>query len=307
MYDEKVTSFFHADDIAIIADSSEHLQSMLNTCSTHARQLGYQYAPTKCKIVAPPNTVVTMDGAKIENVSNFTYLGVPIGQKGVRGDLFAKATAAKANRTIGVLRSIGLNGSGFSMKVKIRMIQTIVRPRTNGKDTRPTIATSSQLRTESGIFGSSQYKLASAASPDRVRATERFVDRAVRAGPNHLKAQAWRTHRTKRVGHSIFNRAEKMPRIKMHIPNWERGIPLPPEPESTKRRTLMALWDHNVVSCVQPRPRQRPKVNLRILLNGVTPKEQGGQPTPCTEMCADEMMKVEGLRFGPGGCAKGGI
>ena len=124
LHEEKIKSFYYADDIAMIADSLEHLQAMLNTCTKHASQLGYQYASAKCKIVAAQNTVATMNGVVIENVANFTHLGVLIGHNEARGDLFAKATAAKANRTIRVLRSVRLNGSGFSMK----LIQAFVRP-----------------------------------------------------------------------------------------------------------------------------------------------------------------------------------
>ena len=50
--DTKAASFFYADDIAIIADDREQLQSMLQTCEEHSKEDGFRFSPTKCEIVA---------------------------------------------------------------------------------------------------------------------------------------------------------------------------------------------------------------------------------------------------------------
>ena len=306
MHGERTASFFYADDIAIIADSQEHLQRMLDVCEKHSRDLCYAYAPDKCKIVAPANTVVRLNGTILENVPDFIYLGIPVGGKGVESKLFGKNTAKKTNKTIGLFRSLGLNAGGFSMKTKISMIKTFIRPQLEyglalmdkthvdplqralnyamrAAFSVPPNTSSKALRALTGI---------ETVEAGRVRASERFVNRAALAGADHLKSHAWASHRESRVGFSIFNKAEKLPRIKEHLRQWDEKIPLPPEDKSKRKETYGKLWNHREVSESQPDPR-RSKVNLRRLLNKAPKEEQSklckwilrrplARHTPCT-------------------------
>ena len=322
MNTERIASFFFADDIAIIADSADHLQKMLDVCSQHASELGYEYAPTKCKIVAPDGTQVQMNGQTLENLEHFTYLGIPVGMKGVNGKLFSKTTAAKTNQSIGLFRSIGMNAGGMGLQVKTTLIKTFIRPqleygialvgKTNAAPLQRALnyAVRAALSVPPNTSTDAIMALTGIETVEagRKRSTERFVDKAAMAEPNHLKHHAWKSHKISRQRGSIFNGSEKIERIRVHIPQWEEGVGLTPQGRETRTTAHQARWTNPVVLAAQPDPRP-PNVNLKLrkkisklpqadqaLLCRWIARRPRGRPTPCTNCVLGDRATVEHMQ-----------
>jgi len=77
-----LNGLFFADDIALMAESPEHLQSLLDTAVEFSKRWKLAFNIQKCKIVIfnrRDDTKLcnwTMDGAKVEVVAQYKYLGV---------------------------------------------------------------------------------------------------------------------------------------------------------------------------------------------------------------------------------------
>ena len=74
----------YADDISLLAESAEELQSMLSVCEAWAAENGFEFSVEKSKAMVlagtdPPELpTVTMYGEALEWVREFKYLGCPI-------------------------------------------------------------------------------------------------------------------------------------------------------------------------------------------------------------------------------------
>ena len=306
MHQHRIASFFYADDIAVIADSSAHLQRMLDVCMDHSQELGYEYAPAKCKVVAPRGTEVRLNGNVLENVQTFTYLGMPIGMQGIDGALFVKETKAKTERTIGLFRSCGLNGGGFGLQVKAKLIKIFIRPqleyglallgKTEARSLQSTLnyamrAAISVPRNTSSDALRALLKIETMEA-GRTRSIERFTNRAALATSEHLKNHAWNSHKRTKGGRSVFKNAERIPRVRDHRSLWENGVEL--IPSGGRKEQWRSLWENPIVASVQPDPRDPGrKLNLGNMVAKLRQRDQAtlcrwivrrpqGQPTPCT-------------------------
>ena len=306
MHEEKIASFFYADDIALVADSKPTLQKMLDICETHAVEHKYNFAPAKCKIIAPRGTVATMQGEALEIVENFTYLGIPVGNHGINGKLFAKTTATKAQQTITFFRGLGFNGTGLKWSVKMSIFKTFLRPKLE-------YGLSLIGKTDARLLqGSINYALrcmfsvpmscstaallaltnATTIEQRRVTLTRKFMQRVVLATDNHMKAQAWKAHSSKKTGKSIFTQAKKIPWIKDNIQLVIDRQPVPNNYEEMSRHRQEVYWRESIVREVQP-PHTSSKDMIAHKIDKLPVKEQNvlfrwilrrprGKPPRCT-------------------------
>ncbi|CAH8674745.1 unnamed protein product [Schistosoma haematobium] len=93
------------DDIILLCDNAQAMQSALNQLAINVRRYGMCFAPSKCKVLLrdwqDPNPVLTLDGEQIDVVEKFVYLGSCISAGGGVSDeinaCIVKARAAYAN------------------------------------------------------------------------------------------------------------------------------------------------------------------------------------------------------------------
>ena len=124
-----VASFLYADDIALVADSPDHLQRLLDLCSAHAQSHGYRFAPDKCvHVAAGPSSPVVLEGRPIPQASSFCYLGVEFGATGIMQSVHARARVDALDRPLSLLRSLGFNGVGLSAVTRRALYHTFLRP-----------------------------------------------------------------------------------------------------------------------------------------------------------------------------------
>ena len=79
-----VKDLLYADDISLLAETAEELNSMLQICERWARENGFEFSVGKSKVMVLAGTdpselpVVTMYGEALDWVKEFKYLGFPI-------------------------------------------------------------------------------------------------------------------------------------------------------------------------------------------------------------------------------------
>jgi hypothetical protein len=125
-----INCLLYADDVALIATENT-LQSLLNVCEQHSLEIGYRWNPAKCVILTTPDDPInyTLYDQSIDKQDTFFYLGIPFKPNGVLAPLeLVRHNTTKAEKTLQLLSSIGLNSSGFSKLLASRLYQQIIRP-----------------------------------------------------------------------------------------------------------------------------------------------------------------------------------
>ncbi|CAH8292457.1 unnamed protein product [Schistosoma rodhaini] len=126
---ERLLDLEYADDIVLLCDNAQGMQSALNQLAISVRRYGMCFAPSKCKVLLQDwqdsHPVLTLDGEEIEVVEKFVYLGSYISAGGGVSDeidaRIMKARAAYAN--LGHLWRL----CDISLAVKCRIYNASVR------------------------------------------------------------------------------------------------------------------------------------------------------------------------------------
>ncbi|WP_432422665.1 reverse transcriptase domain-containing protein [Streptococcus dysgalactiae] len=127
----RVTDLEYADDIALLGESAQAMQTVLNRMAIEVSQFGMCFAPSKCKVLLQdwqePVPVITLNGDRLNVVDNFVYLGSNIAAGGGVGDeissRIAKARLAFANlRHLWRRRDIRLSLKGRVYKATVRSV-----------------------------------------------------------------------------------------------------------------------------------------------------------------------------------------
>jgi hypothetical protein len=127
--DAPVSAFLYADDIALVGDDMAHLQSMLTVCETHAREMGYRFAPAKCvHLGALPGQTVYLYGTPLPKSDMFPYLGVPVGPKGIQYEAHGEHVAESFGKALQLFRTFGLHGNGLPLETCRHAFVTFLRP-----------------------------------------------------------------------------------------------------------------------------------------------------------------------------------
>jgi hypothetical protein len=123
--------FLYADDIALISNTEREMQQVLHVCEQHARENKYKFAAKKCvhlaKVTNTPQ-ILTLDGEEIPREPTFTYLGMTFGVKGIMQQAHAQEQRQELIKKLFMLRSVGLNGTGFRLSTSRMIYLTFLRP-----------------------------------------------------------------------------------------------------------------------------------------------------------------------------------
>ncbi|KAG1629224.1 hypothetical protein G6F44_011682 [Rhizopus delemar] len=120
----------YADDVVLIAECTT-MTDLLRKCEEHSLQMGYRWNPSKCVILDNQLEPIsyTIYNQALPQVTSFAYLGVPFKPGGyLDPDELIRRNSSKALATMNVLKSIGINPSGFSRLLSTRFYAHIVRP-----------------------------------------------------------------------------------------------------------------------------------------------------------------------------------
>ena len=124
-----LTDLTFADDIALLAETPAQLQTMLDRVSDAAARVGLLISSAKTKtMICSTDQIPTfyVNGAAIENVPHFKYLGSEISTNG-DGTVEIRSRIAKAQAAMSMLRCLW-NNRRISIKTKKRVYMASVRP-----------------------------------------------------------------------------------------------------------------------------------------------------------------------------------
>ena len=129
-----------ADDIFLITNTDEQLQTMLHVVYKYSEQERYEIHPTKTKILvqkhhpnaAEPNVIQcwSLGDSNIKQSSSCTHLGIDRYNNSITSDEFIKDKIKLARRTAYSLMGAGFHGiNGLSPVTTKRMMQLYITPR----------------------------------------------------------------------------------------------------------------------------------------------------------------------------------
>ena len=126
-----IQCLLYADDVVLIS-TANNMQNLLNLCQQHSLDLGYRWNPIKCAIVQPANAehIYQLYETPIPNQTSFTYLGMPINNKGyLDAQQLITRNSISAINSMRVLNNIGLSPSGFSRILSSQLYAQFIRPK----------------------------------------------------------------------------------------------------------------------------------------------------------------------------------
>lgn len=126
-----------ADDLTLLSTSKKELTKLMSNIIKQAKPFGLLINKEKTKYMImgetdkenEDNFTLEIEGENVcafKRVSEFTYLGVKVDEKG-HGEGEIKARIAKANKKYGALRPL-MKSKDVSRKTKIRIYKTVIRP-----------------------------------------------------------------------------------------------------------------------------------------------------------------------------------
>jgi hypothetical protein len=118
-----------ADDVVLIAESTEKMQQLLLICERWSIQVGMRFAPTKCSLISSKDeSHLKIYNQPLPCSPEEKYLGININEAGINFTKLAKERTDKAKGIIATLRTLGMNFSGFSVDASSRLYKAFIRP-----------------------------------------------------------------------------------------------------------------------------------------------------------------------------------
>ena len=122
-----------ADDSALVADSAEEMQKIVDAFSNASKKFSLKINIKKTEVLYQPDSTrtreedIVVDGDKLNSVLEFTYIGSTIPSDGCIDDEIQRRMA-KARASFGRLRQRLRNNHHVSMPVKGKIYRAIVLP-----------------------------------------------------------------------------------------------------------------------------------------------------------------------------------
>ena len=124
---DPLTSFWYADDSAIVARNPGHLQQLLDVAEDYSWEINFRFNPAKCEVMNCPSPV-TLYGDPLPTCSQFKYLGVWFNEDGADWRIHFDRMIDKARGTTGFWKSVGFNDIGFKLRTRRMIFTTFIRP-----------------------------------------------------------------------------------------------------------------------------------------------------------------------------------
>ena len=129
--DTNVSSLLYADDIVLLNSCPKSLQEALNKVDISCRQAGMKISLSKTKVMKigrePENLDFKLNDVKIEQVSQFTYLGTIFSENG-RLDTEIDSRISKAGSVGSQLNRFIWNKKEVSQKTKLAVYNSVFNP-----------------------------------------------------------------------------------------------------------------------------------------------------------------------------------
>jgi hypothetical protein len=120
---------FYADDIALIAETAEGLQELLNACANHARMNRYRFNVAKCEVISDEHNSFFIDEQELPHTNQFKYLGVELTRKGIDYQAYIQRRCDETTLAASRLSGMGMNIGGFSPSANALIYKVFIRPK----------------------------------------------------------------------------------------------------------------------------------------------------------------------------------
>ena len=124
----EITILSYADDLILIASSRQRLQHLLNVCFTHSTQNGFQFAPTKCKVLVLHESYANLKQIFLGDTPLEFALGIDFEKRNLNFSSYLNATLNKIQLRSISLGAIGLQKDGLRVLSSRRIYISLVRP-----------------------------------------------------------------------------------------------------------------------------------------------------------------------------------
>lgn len=124
---DALTSFWYADDSAVVGDDPEHLQRLLDVAQEHSLAINFRFNPTKCEVMNC-ESMVKLYGEGIPTCKQFKYLGVWFNEEGADWTMHFQKMVDKGRNVVQFWRSVGYNSRGFKLRTRRMIYTTFIRP-----------------------------------------------------------------------------------------------------------------------------------------------------------------------------------
>ena len=114
----------YADDTTLLSTIFEKLKISTEQLDAACKKWGMKINGAKCKILSPSSEIITLDGAEVEQVNDFVFLGsmVPNGSEDVKRRISLASTA------FGRLRNAIWNKRAIGQRLKVRLYNALILP-----------------------------------------------------------------------------------------------------------------------------------------------------------------------------------
>ena len=124
---DPLTSFWYADDGAILAKTPRRMQELLDVAEDFSRRNNFRFNVRKCEVMNLARPVLIY-GEEVPVCTQFKYLGVWFGEKGADWYLHFSKMVEKGRVQLNFWRSIGFNSTGFGLRTRRLIFTSFLRP-----------------------------------------------------------------------------------------------------------------------------------------------------------------------------------
>lgn len=118
----------YADDIVLVSHSTTGLQQLVNACQTHAYENRFTFNTSKCVVLSSIPCRILINSNTVAQESSFRYLGVEFSaSKGILVDDFVNRRVQESISACRLIRNIGMNCRGLSMKACSLLYKCFIR------------------------------------------------------------------------------------------------------------------------------------------------------------------------------------
>ena len=126
-----VNSILFADDIALVAESADTMQQMLDCCTQFARNMHFHWGTQKCEVllsrVPTLSKPLVLQNECLKVCTSFKYLGVFFNERGVDTGACVKKLGDSIGRAATALSIIGLDPFNYPLHIIANHFRSFVR------------------------------------------------------------------------------------------------------------------------------------------------------------------------------------
>ena len=117
----KLNSILYADDIALVAESVDTMQDMLDYCTKFAKQRHFHWGTQKCEVllsrIPPLSTPLMLQGDAVKVCNGFKYLGIFFGKKGIDMNACVNRLGGSMEKAAMALAAMGLEPRNYPLHI----------------------------------------------------------------------------------------------------------------------------------------------------------------------------------------------